>query len=89
MFTEKIKNGINVVKACLVARGFEGRKINQKTDSPTWNQQLLRMVFVTAPAAVWKISSTDITSKFLQGDAINMYTCNLHQNSVIQAKFGN
>ena len=43
---EKIENGINVVKACLVARGFEGRKANQKTDSPTCRRQLLRMVFV-------------------------------------------
>lgn len=50
MFTEKIQNSINVVKGL--------RKVNQLS-SPTCSQQSLRMGFVTAPTANWKISSID------------------------------
>ena len=64
-----------IVKARLVARGFEERMNDARTDSPTCSRQSLRMAFVTASTMKWKIHSMDITSAFLQGNGIerNVY----------------
>ena len=68
--TEKIKDGITKTKARLVARGFEERKTESRTDSPTCSRQSLRMAFVTAATMNWEIESLDVSSAFLQGNAI-------------------
>ena len=70
IFTKKVKEGQEVVKARLVARGFEEPMQDNRTDSPTCSRQSLRLCFVTAPSMGWKIHSLDITSAFLQGNAI-------------------
>ena len=49
VITEKQKeDGSKMLKARLVARGFEEKYMNQRTDSPTFSRQALRMVFVSA-----------------------------------------
>ena len=64
-----------MVKSRLVARGFEEKSNNARTDSPTCSRQSLRMGFVTASTMSWMIQSLDITSAFLQGNSIerNVY----------------
>ena len=68
--TSKVKDDKNVVKARLVARGFEEKTNSARTDSPTCSRQSLRMAFVTASTMKWQIQSLDITSAFLQGNSI-------------------
>ena len=71
VFTEKLKeNGSKMLKARLVAQGFEEKSMNERTDSPTHSRQVLRMVFVLASIMSWEIHSLDITSAFLQGNDI-------------------
>ena len=70
IFTQKVKEGRKVIKARLVARGFEEKIHNVRTDSPTWSRQALRMGFMTAATCKWKLHSLDITSAFLQGNEI-------------------
>ena len=70
-FTEKRKeNGSKMLKARLVAQGFEEKSKNERTDSPTCSRQALRMVFVSASIMSWELHSLDITSAFLQGNDI-------------------
>ena len=71
VITEKIKNEKNVVKARLVARGFE-ENLNKdtRTDSPTCSKQSLRLCFVTASIMSWELYSLDVTSAFLQDNLI-------------------
>ena len=48
VFTEKQKeNGCNMLKAPLVAQGFEEKTMNERTDSPICSRQAVRMVFVS------------------------------------------
>ena len=70
VMTEKIKNGKKVIKARLVARGFEEKMHNARTDSPTCSRQSLRIAFATASNMKWVLQSLDITSAFLQGNGI-------------------
>lgn len=70
VITSKVKNDVEVVKARLVARGFEERSNTARTDSPTCSRQSLRMSFVVASTMTWTIHSLDITSAFLQGNGI-------------------
>ena len=68
VFTEKFVNERKVVKARLVARGFEEDSSNLHTDSPTCSRQSTRLVFLTAASNKWEIKSLDIKAAFLQGD---------------------
>ena len=70
VLTEKVKNGKRIVKARLVARGFEEKIHNARTDSPTCSRQSLRITFVAASTMKWELQSLDITSAFLQGNGI-------------------
>ena len=70
IFTKKEKEGQMVIKARIVARGFEERMHNARTDSPTCSRQSLRLCFVTASTMGWKLHSLDVTSAFLQGNEI-------------------
>ena len=65
-----MKDDAKIVKARLVARGFEEKTNTARTDSPTCSRQSLRMAFVTASTMSWTIHSLDITSAFLQGNEI-------------------
>ena len=70
VIVSKMKDGEKVVKARLVARGFEEKASNARTDSPTCSRQSLRMAFIITSTMGWKIQSLDITSAFLQGNDI-------------------
>ena len=59
----------SIVKARLVARGFEEFALDN-VDSPTCSRQTLRLVWVAAGVMNWKLCSLDITAAFLQGNAI-------------------
>ena len=70
IITEKEKDEEKIVKARLVARGFEEKLENTRIDSPTCSRQSLRMCFIVAPTMKWEIHSLDISSAFLQGNNI-------------------
>ena len=68
--TEKIKDNKPVVKARLVARGFE-ETLEQRTDSPTCSKDALRVGLTAIATAGWQCRSVDVKSAFLQGRAID------------------
>ena len=73
VFTEKRKeDGTKLVKARLVARGFEenSEELNIRTDFPTCSRHSLKLVVLTAAARDWKVKSIDVASAFLQGNEI-------------------
>ena len=62
--------GKKIVKAHLVAHGFEDDSSNFTKDSPTCSHECLRLVFATAATMSWDITAIDITATFLQGGPI-------------------
>ena len=71
IFTEKKKPDGNIIlKARLVARGFEERLVDKKVDSPTCSRQSLRLAFITATSMNWELHALDISSAFLQGNLL-------------------
>ena len=71
VITEKMKDGNGVVKARLVARGFEEEKEDIRKDSPTCTKESVRIALSLASALGWKVKSTDVKAAFLQGNIIN------------------
>ena len=62
----------NLVKARLVARGYEDDGNTEKTDSPTIVKANLRVLFTIATSKKWRINFfIDVQSAFLQGRGIN------------------
>ena len=70
VITEKIKNEKKIIKARLVARGFEEKLENTRTDSPTCSRMSLRLCFTICALKRWEIQSFNVTSAFLQGNNI-------------------
>ena len=70
IITEKVKDDKTVVKARLVARGFEEDSTQFKKDSPTCTRESLRIAFMTAPLMKWELNTLDISAAFLQGNEI-------------------
>ena len=70
VFTEKFVNEKKVVKAHLVARGFEEDSSDLCIDSPICSKQSMHLVFLTAASNKWEIKSLDIKAVFLRGDKI-------------------
>ena len=70
--TEKLSSDNKpVVKARLVARGFEESMLEeQRRDSPTCTKDSLRMVLSVVASKGWKCNAIDIKSAFLQGKPI-------------------
>ena len=69
--TEKVKKEGKVVKARLVARGFEeeiGESIS--TESPTCSKEVLRLVLALMVRLRWTCNTIDIKSAYLQGHNI-------------------
>lgn len=67
IITEKFKEGKRIVKARLVARGFEEDSSEMVKDSPTCSRECLRLVFVVSSLMCWTLQSMDISCAFLQG----------------------
>ena len=72
MITEKTSDGKQIVKARLVARGYEeGNKDSLRTDSPTISKDNLRLIYAIIATHHWKICDLDIKAAFLQGNPVN------------------
>ena len=67
VLTEKVKGGDLVLKARLVARGFEELDPQVQTDSPTCQKECLRLLLVVLVSHNWHMHSIDIKSAYLQG----------------------
>ena len=67
VITEKIKDGNPIVKARLVARGFEENTENLAKYSPTCNKESFRLVLAIIAAKNWYCHTIDIKAAFLQG----------------------
>ena len=70
IITEKIKNEQSVIKARLVARGYEEDTEMLQTDSPTCSREAIRMLIATASSNNWCFHTVDAKSAYLQGDPI-------------------
>ncbi len=71
VFSEKQKeDGSKLIKARLVARGFEERLVEKRVDSPTCSRQSLRLGLIAATSMDWELHVMDITSAFLQGNKL-------------------
>ena len=68
--TEKIKGNQTIVKARLVARGFEEESSFMRKDSPTCSKECVRLALAIACSNRWKCHSIDIKAAYLQGNAI-------------------
>ena len=64
-------DGKRVVKARLVARGFEEDSKQLRTDSPTCSRQAMRMIYFVSATMGWILKYLDFTSAFLQGGQID------------------
>ena len=70
VITEKMKEGSPVIKARLVARGFEEDLSGSPTDSPTCSRDALRISLAFIASKRWKCFTVDIKAAFLQGKPI-------------------
>ena len=68
--TEKVVDGLIVLKARLVARGFEEQDEIQ-ADSPTARNETLRIFLAITSSLSWQCKTPDIKAAFLQGQEIN------------------
>ena len=77
VITEKIgDNNEPIIKARLVARGFEENMVDEhRRDSPTCTKDSLRLMFTVVASNSWKCNSIDIKAAFLQGNKIERYIC--------------
>ena len=69
--TEKMDNNISIIKARLVARGFEENLLyEQQRDSSTCAKVSLRTVMSVVASYSWECNALDIKSSFLQENPI-------------------
>ena len=67
VITEKLNNGKKVIKAWLVARGFEEGSSNILKDSPTCAKEGMRLILTLLASNKWPCNAIDIKSALLQG----------------------
>ena len=70
VITEKIINGVLVIKARLVVRGYEENTENMQKDAPTCSREAIRILITIASAMHWNCHTIDVKSAYLQGDNI-------------------
>ena len=68
--TEKIKEGETIIKARLVARGFEEYTEELKKISPTYDKESIRLLLALASINSWDCHTVDVKSAYLQGNKI-------------------
>ena len=71
VISEKMKDEKLVVKARLVARGYEEEKSSIRADSPTCMKNSVRIMLGIVAGKGWIIRSLDVKAAFLQGNAID------------------
>ena len=71
VYKEKILENGTKKKARLVARGFEEQNSELLTNSPTCNQDSLRIVLSLISSLNWTVNSFDVTAAFLQGKELD------------------
>eukprot|EP00112_Aurelia_sp_Birch-Aquarium-sp1_P024404 Seg770.4 transcript_id=Seg770.4/GoldUCD/mRNA.D3Y31 product="Retrovirus-related Pol polyprotein from transposon RE2" protein_id=Seg770.4/GoldUCD/D3Y31 len=64
-----MKDGQKIIKARLVARGFEENS-EARADSPTANKESLRIFLAMTSTKGWEAKTIDIKAAFLQGEKI-------------------
>ena len=69
--TNKVKNGQPIIKARLVARGFEEDTSDLRKDSPTCSKESVRLVLSFACSKQWSCHTIDVKSAYLQGNVIS------------------
>ena len=75
VITEKMINGVLVIKARLVVRGYEEDTENMQKDAPTCSKEAIRILITIASTMHWHCHTIDVKSAYLQGDTIkrNIY----------------
>ena len=68
--TEKMKDNKPVIKARLVARGFEEDTLEFRKDSPTCSKEAVRLALTIAATNNWDCHTLDVKVAYLQGDKI-------------------
>ena len=69
--TEKLNcDGKKMMKAHLVAKGYEEDSSNMRTDSLTCSHECFQLLFTVVSCMGWQIHSIDITIAFLQGSEL-------------------
>ena len=88
--TEKTIEGKSIIKARLVARGFEEKeKDEMRKDSPTVSKENIRLMLTITSSRHWQIRSLDVKSAVLQGKAVSrkLYLKPPHQQQA-QIRYG-
>ena len=70
--TEKETENGKLIKARLVARGFEEDSSCIQKDSPTCNKESLQVALAILTSKHWHLNSLDIQAAFLQGSEIKI-----------------
>ena len=70
VITEKLSNEKKVIKARLVARGFEEDTQDLRKDSPTCSREAVRLTISLASSKGWKCHTLDVRAAYLQGNSI-------------------
>ena len=68
--TEKMKDGVKICKARLVARGFEEDMAEWEKDAPTCNAETLKFCLTVIKCKGWTSYTLDVKTAYLQGDEI-------------------
>ena len=68
--TQKPTVNGTVIKARLVASGFEEESCVLRKDSPICSDESLRLIFTITSSNHWEVNSLDIQSAFLQGKSV-------------------
>ena len=69
--TEKLRDGEPVLKARLVARGFEENTEELTKYSPTCSKEAVRLAISIASSEGWECHTIDVKSAYLQGNPID------------------
>ena len=70
VITEKLKEGKSLIKARLVARGFEANSQELSKYSPTCSKEAVRLAISIASSEGWVCHTIDVKSAYLQGNKI-------------------
>ena len=71
VITEKLRENAPIIKARLVARGFEENTCELDKHSPTCSKEAVRLALSIASSNSWDCHTLDVKSAFLQGNQIS------------------